>query len=146
WRAWVRGADGRDAGIGRPAAGALGGESNARRARAHRCERRLRVTPALRIDLHGGAVLKRRDRAAKRVFVAVHLRRIILRAIDGQAAESAQHRSDEPLVEQQRLRERPRGQAGDTEDHELIAQAFLMVRYDDHWTVRDPPADGLDLL
>src|SRR6185295_8607955 len=110
-----------------PVRGSLGPECNSRRAGSKRHERWLRVAGAFGKDLHGIAVDERLDCTAERVVVAMHLRGIVLLAINGQPTECAQERADEDLLEERRLGQGPRGPSRGEEYKQRIEQRVRMV-------------------
>jgi hypothetical protein len=139
-------ADRHDLKAERPASFSFSAECNARGTGAQRRERGLGVALSHRIDLHRITAAQRRDGAAERVFVTVHLRRVILWPVDGQSAEAAQHGADEALLEEWCLGQRPCRPARDAEDDERIEQTVRMIRDDEHRTRRDGTATALDGL
>jgi hypothetical protein len=104
------------------------------------------VAAPLGVHLHRLASLQRRDGAAERLIVAVHLRRVVLRAVYRQAAEPAQHRAHEALLEERRLGQRPRDAARDAEHDQRIQQAVGMVGQHEHRARRHVAAHALDDL
>ena len=107
-------------------------ERDARSTRAHGQQGRLGVTLAFRVDLHGITRAQRGDGAAKSVFVAMHLCRVILLSVNRQTAETTQHGTDKALLEERRFGERSGRTSGDAEDDERIEQAVGMVHHDEH--------------